>query len=177
MQIDSSPRLIVTGRGLGGPIASLFTLSLLGNKNSSEKKKPPLCITFGSPLVGNKKFQEAISRSSTWSSCFLHVVSIKDPFLKRLNPDIKDYMPFGTFLFCSDISSTCFENPKSVFEYFLYHSSLAISIFITFNFLDGSNLFPFWKITSFSSFSNFVTKAFISMFRCCCWPNQLQTRD
>ncbi|KAG4969825.1 hypothetical protein JHK85_036246 [Glycine max] len=115
-KIDSSPRLIVTGRGLGGPIASLFTLSLLGNKNSSEKKKPPLCITFGSPLVGNKKFQEAISRSSTWSSCFLHVVSIKDPFLKRLNPDIKDYMPFGTFLFCSDISSTCFENPKSVLE-------------------------------------------------------------
>lgn len=123
VQIDSSPRLIVTGHGVGGPIASLFTLSLLGNKKkkddkkkSSEKKKPPLCITFGSPLVGNNKFQEAISRSSTWSSCFLHVVSIKDPFLKRLNPDIKDYMPFGTFLFCSDISSTCFENPKSVLE-------------------------------------------------------------
>lgn len=116
VQIDSSPRLIVTGRGLGGPIASLFTLSLLGNKNSSEKKKPPLCITFGSPLVGNKKFQEAISRSSTWSSCFLHVVSIKDPVPKRLNPQTSAYMPFGTFLFCSDINSTCFENPESVLE-------------------------------------------------------------
>ncbi|KAG4383364.1 hypothetical protein GLYMA_13G069000v4 [Glycine max] len=122
-KIDSSPRLIVTGYGVGGPIASLFTLSLLGNKKkkddkkkSSEKKKPPLCITFGSPLVGNNKFQEAISRSSTWSSCFLHVVSIKDPVPKRLNPQTSAYMPFGTFLFCSDINSTCFENPESVLE-------------------------------------------------------------
>ncbi|KAL2977219.1 hypothetical protein AAZX31_13G054500 [Glycine max] len=122
-KIDSSPRLIVTGHGVGGPIASLFTLSLLGNKKkkddkkkSSEKKKPPLCITFGSPLVGNNKFQEAISRSSTWSSCFLHVVSIKDPVPKRLNPQTSAYMPFGTFLFCSDINSTCFENPESVLE-------------------------------------------------------------
>ncbi|KAK7381367.1 hypothetical protein VNO78_34005 [Psophocarpus tetragonolobus] len=124
-EIESYHRLIVTGHGLGGPIASLFTLSLYDRndekKNSPEKKKddkkkPLLCITFGSPLVGDKKFQEAISRSSTWSSSFLHVVSYEDPVSKRLNRETTGYMPFGTFLFCSDTNSTCFENPDSVLE-------------------------------------------------------------
>ncbi|CAJ1946827.1 unnamed protein product [Sphenostylis stenocarpa] len=116
-KIASSPRLIVTGHGLGGPIASLFTLSQFDSnddkKNPSEKKKPPLCITFGSPLVGDKKLQEAISRSSTWSACFLHVFSYKDQVLKRLHPHTSAYMPFGTYLFCSDVNSTCFEYPES----------------------------------------------------------------
>lgn len=114
MQINSSNPLIVTGHGVGGAIASLFTVLLLESVGSGKKR--PLCITFGSPLVGDKKFQEAISRSSTWSSCFIHVVSYKNSLPKELNPPPRDYMPFGTFLFCSDISSACFENPESVLE-------------------------------------------------------------
>ncbi|RDY09715.1 Senescence-associated carboxylesterase 101, partial [Mucuna pruriens] len=115
-KIDSSPRLIVTGHGLGGSIASLFTLSLLDSTGPGKKHR--LCITFGSPLVGDKNLQEAISRSSTWSSCFLHVVSYKDPLPTKFNPHTTSYMPFGTFLFCSEseINSTCFENPESVKE-------------------------------------------------------------
>ncbi|KAK7381368.1 hypothetical protein VNO78_34006 [Psophocarpus tetragonolobus] len=121
-QIYSSSQLIVTGHGLGGPIASLFTITLFdGNDDPPPRKKQPLCITFGSPLVGDKKLKEAISRSSKWSSSFLHVVSYKDPVPKMLNPDTSDmnplaYMPFGTFLFCSDTNSTSFENPESVLE-------------------------------------------------------------
>ncbi|KAK7316409.1 hypothetical protein VNO77_35426 [Canavalia gladiata] len=113
-EVGSSPRLIVTGHAFGGPIASLFTLTLLDS--IAPGKKRPLCITYGSPLIGNKKFQEAISRSSTWNSCFLHVVSLKDPLPKALNSDTNAYMPFGTFLFCSDVSSTCFESPDSILE-------------------------------------------------------------
>ncbi|KAK7381369.1 hypothetical protein VNO78_34007 [Psophocarpus tetragonolobus] len=113
-KINSSLSLIVTGHGLGGQIASLFTLLLLGNVGLGKKR--PLCITFGSPLIGDKKLEEAISRSSTWSSSFLHVVSYKDPVPKMLNPDTSAYMPFGIFLFCSDTNSTCFENPNSVLE-------------------------------------------------------------
>ncbi|ESW23120.1 hypothetical protein PHAVU_004G020000 [Phaseolus vulgaris] len=113
-EINSSNPLIVTGHGVGGAIASLFTVLLLESVGSGKKR--PLCITFGSPLVGDKKFQEAISRSSTWSSCFIHVVSYKNSLPKELNPPPRDYMPFGTFLFCSDTSSTCFENPESVLE-------------------------------------------------------------
>jgi len=114
MQIASSHPLIVTGHGVGGAIASLFTVLLLDKVGSGKKR--PLCITFGSPLIGDKKLQEAISRSSTWSSCFLHVVSLEDSLPKKLNTQPSSYMPFGTFLFCSDTSSTCFENPESVLE-------------------------------------------------------------
>ncbi|XP_014512580.1 senescence-associated carboxylesterase 101 isoform X1 [Vigna radiata var. radiata] len=113
-KISSSHPLIITGHGVGGAIASLFTVLLLESIGSGKKR--PLCITFGSPLIGDKKLQEAISRSSIWSSCFLHVVSYKDSLPKKLNSQPVDYMPFGTFLFCSDTGATCFGNPESVLE-------------------------------------------------------------
>ncbi|XP_017439671.1 senescence-associated carboxylesterase 101-like isoform X1 [Vigna angularis] len=113
-KINSSHPLIVTGHGVGGAIASLFTVLLLESIGSGKKR--PLCITFGSPLIGDKKLQEAISRSSVRSSCFLHVVSCKDSLPKKLNSQPVDYMPFGTFLFCSDTGATCFENPEFVLE-------------------------------------------------------------
>ncbi|RHN49897.1 putative carboxylesterase [Medicago truncatula] len=103
--------LIVTGKGLGGSIASLFTISLLDNIGSTKNR--PLCITFGSPLVGDRKLQRAISRSSNWNSCFINVVFCNDPHPRLF---ITNYMPFGTFLFCSDSGSTCFENPESNLE-------------------------------------------------------------
>ncbi|CAJ2665523.1 unnamed protein product [Trifolium pratense] len=102
--------LIITGKGLGGSIASLFTISLLDNIGSTKKR--PLCITFGSPLLGDKNLQKAISRSSNWNSCFIHIVSCYDPLPRRFITDTT-YMPFGTFLFCSDSGSSSFENPDS----------------------------------------------------------------
>ncbi|KAK7271703.1 hypothetical protein RJT34_27819 [Clitoria ternatea] len=113
-EISSSARLIVTGHALGGSIATLFTLLLLNGIGAGKKR--PLCITFGSPLIGDKNLQQAISRSSTWSSSFLHVVSNKDPLPKALHPDTSAYMPFGMFLFCSDSNFTCFENPDSILK-------------------------------------------------------------
>jgi hypothetical protein len=117
MQINSSnPRtpLIVTGHGLGGSIASLFVISLLHNIGS--RKNRPLCITFGSPLVGDSKLQQTISRRSIWNSCFIHVVSHKDP-LPRLfiTNRTSTYMPFGTFIICSS-DATSFENPDSILK-------------------------------------------------------------
>ncbi|CAJ1946828.1 unnamed protein product [Sphenostylis stenocarpa] len=113
-EANRSHCLIVTGHALGGPIASLFTLAL--TNSIDHRKKLPLCITFGSPLVGDKTLQEAISLSSTWNSCFLHVVSSTDQVCKILNPHTSAYMPFGTFLFCSEINSTCFESPESALK-------------------------------------------------------------
>ncbi|GAU42927.1 hypothetical protein TSUD_283500 [Trifolium subterraneum] len=117
--------LIITGKGLGGSIASLFTISLLDNTGSTKKR--PLCITFGSPLLGDKKLQKAISRSSNWNSCFIHIVSCKDPLPRRFITGT-DYMPFGTFLFCSDSGSSSFENPES-----------SLLILITLSKIDGQN--------------------------------------
>lgn len=103
--------LIITGQGLGGTIASLFTISLLDNIGSTKNR--PLCITFGSPLIGDKKLQQSISRSSNWNSCFINIVSCKDSLPRLFTTN---YMPLGTFIFCSDFDSTCFENPDSSFE-------------------------------------------------------------
>ncbi|MED6223692.1 hypothetical protein PIB30_076591 [Stylosanthes scabra] len=112
--ITSSTRLIVTGQGLGGSVAILFTLSLLDRTLTGKNR--PLCITFGLPLIGDTNLQKAMSRSTTWNSCFLQVVSHKDPLLRPFDPQATHYMPFGTFLFCSDESSTCFENPESILK-------------------------------------------------------------
>jgi hypothetical protein len=113
MQISSSSKLIITGLALGGSIASLFTLLLLDGFDS--KKKKPLCITFGSPLIGDKSLQKSLSQSSSWNSCFIHVVSCNDPLPRKfLKDQSSSYVPFGTFLMCYDAYSTCFENPDSV---------------------------------------------------------------
>ncbi|AES74541.2 putative carboxylesterase [Medicago truncatula] len=112
-EVNSSPKLIITGLALGGSIASLFTLLLLDGFDS--RKKKPLCITFGSPLIGDKGLQNSISHSSSWNSCFLHVVSSNDPLPRKFITDhTSSYVPFGTFLVCHDTYSTCFENSDSV---------------------------------------------------------------
>ena len=83
MQIDNSKPLIITGNSLGGSVATLFTLSLLDKFKISTTKRP-LCITFGSPLIGDEGLQEAISNYPAWNSCFLHVVSDHDPIPRVL---------------------------------------------------------------------------------------------
>jgi uncharacterized protein YejL (UPF0352 family) len=124
MQIDNSKPLIVTGNSLGGSIASLFTLSLLETLNFSTTKRP-LCITFGSPLIGDDGLQEAISKYPTWNSCFLHVVSDQDPIPRllisphnRIGSDSQTnaYKPFGTFLLCSELGCACFEYSQSILD-------------------------------------------------------------
>ena len=67
-------RLIITGYSMGGSVASLFTLCLLEVINLSKPKCRPICITFGSPLIGGFGLQH-----SMWNSFFLHVVSNQDP--------------------------------------------------------------------------------------------------
>ncbi|KAK4275876.1 hypothetical protein QN277_018890 [Acacia crassicarpa] len=120
-EIDLKKPVIVTGHGVGGSIASLFTLWLIEKMGSSDKR--PLCITFGSPLIGDKSLQEAIARSSNWNSCFLHVVHPRDPLLSTFI-SIDSYRPLGTFLLCSDYGSTCSENPDSILRLFREMSTL-----------------------------------------------------
>jgi hypothetical protein len=124
MQIDNSKPLIITGNSLGGSVASLFTLSLLETLDFTTTKRP-LCITFGSPLIGDDGLQEAISKYPTWNSCFLHVVSDQDPVPRLLisphNPIGSDsqtnvYKPFGTFLLCSELGCACFEYSQSIMD-------------------------------------------------------------
>ncbi|XP_038996973.1 LOW QUALITY PROTEIN: senescence-associated carboxylesterase 101-like [Hibiscus syriacus] len=124
----SAKPLILTGNSLGGSIASLFTLWVLESLDISTVKRP-LCLTFGSPLLGDKGFQQAISQHPTWNSCFLHVAatskdSIPGLFIvpsHYLNSAIEaskygHYKPFGTFLLCCENGCACSENPEAVSE-------------------------------------------------------------
>eukprot|EP01018_Ginkgo_biloba_P029721 Gb_18098 [translate_table: standard] len=68
-------RIVFAGHSLGGAIASLATLWALEKRH--ECKAAPFCVTFGSPLVGDKRLSQAIRREK-WSGQFFHVVSRHD---------------------------------------------------------------------------------------------------
>ncbi|KAM0033644.1 putative carboxylesterase [Helianthus debilis subsp. tardiflorus] len=115
--INSS--LIITGSGLGGYLAILSTLRLhhaidVEESNGSKKTKRPICITFGSPLIGDKAFKSAIDERPLWKSSFLNVVARKDPIASFFSTETR-YKPFGTFLFCVESGGhAAFEDQDSI---------------------------------------------------------------
>ncbi|XP_061944448.1 senescence-associated carboxylesterase 101-like [Populus nigra] len=115
--------LIVTGHSIGGSVASLFTLWLLDNiKRNQPPPKLPLCITFGSPFIGNQGLRQAMLECLTWNSCFLHVVGNKDLFPKAsishydspTQSAIEEYKAFGTFILCSEKGCACVDDLEVV---------------------------------------------------------------
>nr|CAN81265.1 hypothetical protein VITISV_006140 [Vitis vinifera] len=115
-------RLIITGYSMGGSVASLFTLCLLEVINLSKPKCRPICITFGSPLIGDFGLQH-----SNWNSFFLHVVSNQDLVPGLFLPSDRSpptsshsqttgYKPFGTYLLCSELGCACFDNSDLILE-------------------------------------------------------------
>ncbi|CAL0305260.1 unnamed protein product [Lupinus luteus] len=69
--------IVVTGHSIGGAIASLCTLWLLSYLQHISSSLSLLCITFGSPLLGNKSFSNAILKQK-WATNFCHIVSNHD---------------------------------------------------------------------------------------------------
>eukprot|EP00253_Pinus_taeda_P034624 PITA_34624 len=76
--VDSKQRklkpIIFVGHSLGGAVATLATLWVLEKRL---RQSSPFCITFGSPLVGDVGFVEAVGREN-WAGNFFHVVSQHD---------------------------------------------------------------------------------------------------
>lgn len=110
--------LVITGCGLGGYLAILSTLRLhkaVDEEESDGKKtKRPICITFGSPLIGDQALQRAISERPQWESSFLNVVAIKDRVACYFSSE-SQYKPLGTSLFCTESGGhTAFEDQDSV---------------------------------------------------------------
>ncbi|KAJ1421783.1 Fungal lipase-like domain [Sesbania bispinosa] len=69
-------QIVFTGHSSGAAVAILATFWVLEeffNPTKNQKHKPPLCVTFGSPLVGNHIFSHA-SRRENWSCYFIHFV-------------------------------------------------------------------------------------------------------
>lgn len=69
--------IVITGHSIGGATASLCTLWLLSYLQSISSSLSVMCITFGSPLLGNESFSQAISKQK-WGGNFCHVVSKHD---------------------------------------------------------------------------------------------------
>ncbi|XP_040384839.1 lipase-like PAD4 [Oryza brachyantha] len=72
--------VVFTGHSLGGAIATLVALHYLCTLSSSSAcapAPPVLCVTFGSPLLGNEALSRAILRER-WAGNFCHVVSQHD---------------------------------------------------------------------------------------------------
>ncbi|KAG8091085.1 hypothetical protein GUJ93_ZPchr0011g27013 [Zizania palustris] len=77
--------VVFTGHSLGGAIAALVALHYLCISSSSwayGPAPPVLCVTFGSPLLGNEALSNAILRER-WAGSFCHVVS-QDDVVPRL---------------------------------------------------------------------------------------------
>ncbi|XP_066335101.1 lipase-like PAD4 isoform X1 [Miscanthus floridulus] len=83
--------VVFTGHSLGGAIAALAALHYLCISSSSSPwapVPPVLCVTFGSPLLGNEALSRAILRER-WGGNFCHLVSQHDvvPRLLFCPPD------------------------------------------------------------------------------------------
>ncbi|TKY73449.1 EDS1L protein [Spatholobus suberectus] len=69
-------QIVFTGHSSGAAMAILATFWALEeylNPTKNQNHKPPFCVTFGSPLIGNHIFSHA-SRRENWSRYFIHFV-------------------------------------------------------------------------------------------------------
>nr|XP_043609496.1 protein EDS1L-like [Erigeron canadensis] len=100
--------IIFTGHSAGGPVAILASIWYLENYAKTSGRFLCRCITFGSPLVGDRIFTHALNREY-WARFFLHFVrkydivpritlapfsSVKNEFgqiLEFLNPKSRNY--------------------------------------------------------------------------------------
>ncbi|KAL6214324.1 hypothetical protein ACLB2K_013760 [Fragaria x ananassa] len=116
-KLSESSLIIITGQSMGGSVATLFTFWLLKEPDLLKTKRP-LCITFGSPLVGDEHLRQCVLQFTTLKSCFLHVVSNQDPAGKLLVTQSTSgaYKPIGSFLLCSSSGCACFEDPNLILD-------------------------------------------------------------
>ncbi|CAN1132730.1 Lipase-like PAD4 [Linum perenne] len=75
--VDKCKSIVITGHSVGGAIASLCAIWLLSSLESISLHSSILCITFGSPLLGNESLSRAIL-TQRWSGNFCHVISSHD---------------------------------------------------------------------------------------------------
>ncbi|GMI68590.1 ARABIDOPSIS PHYTOALEXIN DEFICIENT 4, PHYTOALEXIN DEFICIENT 4 [Hibiscus trionum] len=85
--------IVMTGHSIGGTAASLSALWLLCHLQSTmSSPMSVLCITFGSPLLGNEALHRSILRQR-WGGNFCHVVSKHDIMPRLLFAEITNHVP------------------------------------------------------------------------------------
>ncbi|KAM1130266.1 hypothetical protein ACFX13_045771 [Malus domestica] len=143
LESSKSSRIVITGHSFGGAVATLFTLWLLQSLDLLKAKRL-LCITFGSPLIGDEQLRQCVLEFSTCSSCFLNVASINDPVPKVfLTSQGSGYKPFGTFLLCSSSGGSCIEDADAILQLLVETSSQCVQNPVP---NSGTQLFDYGKI-------------------------------
>ncbi|KAF5204075.1 Enhanced disease susceptibility [Thalictrum thalictroides] len=115
--VAQNKRMVFTGHSSGGAVAILATIWLL--EHYKQKKQPenapvsvttenaPFCVTFGSPLIGDRVFGHAVRREN-WDHLFIHFVTRYD-IVPRISlaplSSIERELP----------AILCFFNPKSTY--------------------------------------------------------------
>ncbi|KAF9681824.1 hypothetical protein SADUNF_Sadunf05G0042700 [Salix dunnii] len=90
--LQTSKSIIFTGHSVGGTTASIAALWLLSYLHSNFLNVSVLCITFGSPLLGNESLSRAILRER-WGGNFCHVVSKYDIMPRMLFAPVDPIAP------------------------------------------------------------------------------------
>ncbi|KAL3630242.1 Lipase-like pad4 [Castilleja foliolosa] len=75
--LNECKSVVFTGHSLGGALASLSALWLLSVIRNNSPSIEVLCVTFGSPMLGNQSFSRAILQER-WDGNFFHVVAQND---------------------------------------------------------------------------------------------------
>ncbi|XLR23845.1 hypothetical protein S83_051745 [Arachis hypogaea] len=99
--ITEGKQIIFTGHSSGASMANLITFWTLEeylNPNKNQHYRPPICITFGAPLIGNHIFSHATNREN-WSRYFVHFV-LRFDIVPRISlaPFTSIERMFGTIL-------------------------------------------------------------------------------
>ncbi|KAJ7957056.1 Lipase-like PAD4 [Quillaja saponaria] len=96
--MEHTKSVVITGHSIGGTTASLCALWLLSYlQANSSSSTSVLCITFGSPLLGNESLSKAILRER-WGGNFCHVVSKHDIMPRLLFAPVETLTPQLHFL-------------------------------------------------------------------------------
>ncbi|CAN0917494.1 Lipase-like PAD4 [Linum grandiflorum] len=132
--VQKCKSIVVTGHSVGGAIASLCAIWLLSSLESNALLHSSiLCITFGSPLLGNESLSRAIL-TQRWAGNFCHVVSSHDIMprllfvqnLAPLAPQLHSLLHFWHLSLSGTSSSLIDESQNMLFHHVI--SSLQLLV-------------------------------------------------
>ncbi|GMN45756.1 hypothetical protein TIFTF001_014935 [Ficus carica] len=168
--VQKNKQIVFTGHSSGGPIAVLAAIWFLEDsaKRDPPRRIGPLCLTFGSPLVGNHIFSHALRREN-WSRYFIHFATRYDIvpriFLAPLSSKPQFQQILDSFKSQSVLTNLgSYEPPSIAYEFFkdVMSNALTVTSHAACKLMESSNLL-FETMTSFikpSSYRPFGTYIF-----------------
>ncbi|KAJ4972911.1 hypothetical protein NE237_006085 [Protea cynaroides] len=148
--VSENRKIVFTGYSSGGPIAIFATILFL-----QQNRIPALCVTFGSPLVGNHIFGHALRREN-WAQYFVHFVMRYDIIPRVLLAPISSMREeLQTILPCFDRNKleSKARSPEAFYSFCdIMRNALSVANYTACSFMGITNSLP-QIITSFIDFS------------------------